>query len=464
MLGVVARGVGSAKLRAGDRIIADRGPRRRDVGAFGMLERIRVRGYKSLHDVDVRFRPLLVVFGPNAAGKSNFVESLLLLSRIVTEQTLRDAFDEPLRGHAHEQFSVPETGLAGLLAQKESSLALEADLAAERTAESRALDRLRYRIEVGIRPAGELVVRDEYLARLKRDGGEKGSPRIQLGEGRDGGPPRVVVRRLGRAGHPTYEERGLGHALVSNRQYGGATRYPDFDRLRAELSSWRTYYLDPRTAMRAPQAPKEVYDIGARGEWLAPFLYRLQVHAEHGRRFAAVRRALQTAIPSVDQLDVTLDERRGTLDITVVQDGTPFSSRVISEGTLRVLALCALAANPWPGALVAFEEPESGVHPRRVEVVARLLLTLVNRGHRQVVVTTHSPALVKALLHLQRQDATARDTIGLLRCGQSAGHTTLSPFDADLPLFHDRSVQEALKAPEDDRVIEEMLTRGWVDD
>jgi len=437
-----------------------------------MLERIHIRGFKSLHDVEVSFRPLLVFLGPNAAGKSNFLEALLLLSRIVTERTLREAFDAPLRGYPHEQFSLPDEGLGGLLAMDEAHLSIEADLSAKRRSGASTLDPLRYSIGININPeSGNLSVYNEYLARLRQDGSAKGLPRIELEDPREapsaephGQRSRLAVRRLGEAGHPVYEDIGLTHALVSNLQYSGETRYPDFDRLRSDLGSWRSYYLDPRTAMRAAQAPREVDDVGAFGEWIAPFLYRLKVHPEYNKQFDAIQRVLRSAIPSIESLDVELDKRRGTLDITIVQDGIPYSSRVISEGTLRVLALCALAASPWPGSLVAFEEPENGVHPRRLDIVAGLLLKLAKDGSRQVVVTTHSPELVNALLRLQREEATGKDLIGLIRCNQRGGESRFAQFDADLPIFRDQDVQKALKNDDDDRTLEAMLMRGWLDD
>lgn len=84
-----------------------------------------------------------------------------------------------------------------------------------------------------------------------------------------------------------------------------------------------------------------------------------------------------------------LDERRGTLDILIRQGGVEYSSRVVSEGTLRVLALCAVAVNPWAGSLLAFEEPENGVHPRRLDLIARLLMSLATDGVRIPVQTDH---------------------------------------------------------------------------
>ncbi len=63
-----------------------------------MLKRLPIRGDKSLRAVGVSFRPLTVLFGPNAAGKSNLVDALQPLSKIATCCRLRDAVAPPSRG------------------------------------------------------------------------------------------------------------------------------------------------------------------------------------------------------------------------------------------------------------------------------------------------------------------------------------------------------------------------------
>lgn len=47
-----------------------------------MLKRIRIRGYKSLRNFQLRLPHLAVLFGPNAAGKSNFLDALQLLAKL----------------------------------------------------------------------------------------------------------------------------------------------------------------------------------------------------------------------------------------------------------------------------------------------------------------------------------------------------------------------------------------------
>lgn len=422
-----------------------------------MLRRFHVQGFKSLLDVDMELAPLVVLMGPNAAGKSNLLEALLLLSRLATEQTLSSALAPPLRGYPLEAFSLPESGLEGLLQEEErAELVLEAEVQPTRLANKKtAPEPLRYRVAVRIQPkSGSLEVADEHLVRLTRSGEAKQKPRIESAG------DHLLVRQLGESGHPRHEPLGLNHTLVSKRQFSGEHRYPDFDRLREELSAWQTYYLDPRIAMREPQPPREVSDIGPRGEWIAPFLYRLKESETHRKNFLAIGRALRSSIPTIEGLDVDLDPRRGTLDIVIRQDGTPYSSRVVSEGTLRVLALCCLAGNPWPGELIAFEEPENGVHPRRIEVIADLLASIAEKGQSQVVVTTHSPTLIAAML---RRAQKAPRRIKLFRCSQEGRASRVRPFLLEGPLFAGDEVRAALRSPEDADLVEAALLRGWLD-
>ena len=93
-----------------------------------MLKQLRVRGFKSLADATFAFPRLTVLFGANAAGKSNVLDAVQALSRIGTLRTLSDALAEPIRGYAIEAFSFPPSGLPGLFASQGAAFTLEADL------------------------------------------------------------------------------------------------------------------------------------------------------------------------------------------------------------------------------------------------------------------------------------------------------------------------------------------------
>jgi len=413
-----------------------------------VLTTLSVRGFKSLAQVDhLELAPLTLFFGPNAAGKSNLLDAIHIFSRLATTRTVAEALGGPVRGLPLEAFNFPGDGLPGLLATKQPTFRLEGEI-------TRSQDRLRYAVEIAIAPkSGTLTVADEYLARLRPKGTPWGNPVIERHR-------RVIrVRRKSKPAHPWEEPVGLNHTLLSNKRYSGK-EYAALQDAREALSAFRAYYLDPRVAMRAPKPPEEVDDIGPLGENLAPFLYRLQ--AEAPKVFQAVRRTLCTLVPSVDDLVVDLDDKRGVINVEIRQDGTPYSARIISEGTLRVLALICVATNPWGGSLVAFEEPENGVHPRRIELIADILgsLALQESPRRQVILTSHSPLFCGAVLRLAREhDREVR----LYRVVREGRHTRFLSFDPNGPLFTDHEIADALTAPSEDGTFEALVLRGLLD-
>lgn len=411
-----------------------------------MLTRLRARGFKSLIDVELTLPQLTVLFGPNAAGKSNIIEAAQLLSAVTTRWTLAEAFDGfTIRGNPLEAFAFPAGGLPALLERSRAGLTLEADLALGEEA-------LRYRVGIQMRPdSGSLTVDDEYLTRLDRSGDPKQKALIERDDGR------LTVRRSTK-GRPSTEEVGYNYTLISDRRLSGE-RYEHIERCRREFEEWRVYYLDPRVNMRAPRPPREVRDIGVLGQDIAPYLHRLQV--EHPKPFAAVKRTLSALIPGIRNLEVELDEKRGLLDIAIEQEGRRVSSRIVSEGTLRVLAVCAIAANPWTHGLVAFEEPENGVHPRRLELLSQLLKSIAIDQGRQLIVTTHSPLFCAAMLRLT---AGCREQMAMLNVQRDARGTTVKQIEFADSLFEGGELAEGFSSQTANGIFEGLILRGILDE
>ncbi|MCY3826136.1 MAG: AAA family ATPase [Candidatus Dadabacteria bacterium] len=415
-----------------------------------MLTKLTVRNFKSLDDVTVELPRLAVLFGPNAAGKSNLLDAIQALSWMGNARTLLDALGGPLpvRGLSFEAFSFPSDGLPALLRKQSARFTLEADLVTKN-------GKYRYRIEPEIDfKSGRLSVADEYLAQLGVAGNPKGTPAIERVDST------LHIRRKGKAGPPRREPLGLNHSILSDLSLGGKD-YLWFEQVRMELYKWRTYYLEPRMVMRVEEPPADVSDIGVHGQYIAPFLYKLQ--AEYPKHFNAVSRTLRSIVPSIDKLTVELDEKRGTLNLLIRQSGIEYSSRVLSEGTLRILALCAIAVNPWENSLLALEEPESGVHPRRLELIAQLLLSLTKQPGRQVIVTTHSPLFADAILKAKRESSSP-DDIGLFNVRRVERATVIEPFNISGPLFKDMEITAALADDMDDGGFESLLLRGLIDE
>lgn len=435
-----------------------------------MLTRIHIQGYKSLKNVEVRLSELFVLFGPNAAGKSNFLDCLQLLSKLATSRTIKEAFEPPYRGKPLESFTFGEQGIKGSLEKDRLSFSIEVDVrlsdavvdavnrqikemrrsssqeseAGEeaKTASAVRERNLRYRIEVEMLPkSGILRVADEYLAALTDKGEPTGRRRPFLS--REGN--RLHLRLEGQA-HPSYYERYLDHSILSLPHY--PPHYPHLVAMRKELENWLFFYFEPRERMRAANPVKEVRHIGLMGEELASFLNTLKALDE--RQFRAVEKALHTIMPNVQGIGVEVSNL-GEVELTLKENGIPVPARILSEGTLRILGLLSLAGAKEQPSLIGFEEPENGIHPRRIQLVAELLKTRASSGETQYIVTTHSPLL---------PDLVSDES--LFVCKRVDGETRIEPFAAWGALAKRGEVDRALMGAEDLTVSERML-RGDFD-
>ncbi len=84
----------------------------------------------------------------------------------------------------------------------------------------------------------------------------------------------------------------------------------------------------------------------------------------------------------------------GTVQIFIREEGLiqPIPATRLSDGTLRYLFLMALLLDPTPPPLICIEEPEIGLHPDILPIIAEMLVEASQRT--QLIVTTHSDALV----------------------------------------------------------------------
>jgi predicted ATPase len=111
-------------------------------------------------------------------------------------------------------------------------------------------------------------------------------------------------------------------------------------------------------------------------------------------------------LPNFVEVDVIDDTENNQYLIKLKdKDKKEYSSRVLSEGTLRILALCILEYDNKYSGLLCFEEPENGINPFNIETMAKLLkylsvdFTDIEMPLRQVIVNTHSPVLVGHINH-----------------------------------------------------------------
>jgi len=393
-----------------------------------MITYIKIHGFKSFHNFEMVFTPLTVVAGVNASGKSNLFDALQLLTRLA-EVDLKTAFSEQ-RGHPSELFTQYD----------EDDYATEMEFIVEMLVNRKVKDnwggevdlkytRLRYQLKIkresNISGFENLYIVDERLENLKHqeDNWVKDYiPKTVLETWR----PKVVTGRRTFPYIQTEDINGITTIVVhQDGQQGNKKVFPaknasqtvlssintiDFKHILAakqEMLSWKFMQLNPEDLREPTRQDMGIRDtITASGKNLAAALFRIKQDDEY--TLTAISRDLNNLLPNLTEVNVYDDKANRQFIIKVKgDDNREFSSRVLSEGTLRLLTLCVLQYDRQHTGLLCFEEPENGIHPFRIEAMAKLLKELTvdfkdtEMPLRQVIVNTHSPVLVSQLINWQ---------------------------------------------------------------
>lgn len=415
-----------------------------------MIKRVAIEGYKSFRSLRLDLKPLTVIFGPNASGKSNFLDALYFISRAVTKKNLTEAF-EGHRGLPLESFYYSDEGYEQLLRKSSVRFAFDVDVelshpviekveeivrgkrkGIDSPASSKKIithNLLRYHLEIEALPeTGYLRVMNERLCAVKPNGQEKKWPTPFLYR-KDNS---IHLRMEGQA-HPVFHKIGLDHTILSTALY--EPHYPHVTAFRMELANWCTYYLEPRVLMREDVPLAEIESLGPRGENLAAFLNTLQ--HKHPKEYESLNLSLRRILPSEASIEIE-HLKEGRVGLRLSENRIKYSARLISEGTLRLIGLLAAIHPSNPATLIAFEEPENGIHPVRLRIISEILKNAVEQYGKQIIVTTHSPIIPDYF-----------EDKHLFVCSKDRQQTTITPFTSLGPLFKSQDIDHALE----DRIL-----------
>ena len=180
-----------------------------------------------------------------------------------------------------------------------------------------------------------------------------------------------------------------------------------------EMESWKLLQLEP-SDLRQPDSINAPFHLESTGLHLPAALFHLasgwSTDYEPGKAgdpeqvYCQVANRLRELIEDVREVSVDRDDKRELLTLLVTgKDGTPYTARSLSDGTLRFLALAVIEMDPQAQGVICLEEPENGIHPERIPAMLDLLRDIATDTEeevdstnplRQVIVNTHSPAVV----------------------------------------------------------------------
>jgi predicted ATPase len=316
-----------------------------------LLSRIELENLLSFKHLDLEMRPLNVLVGPNAAGKSNLIRSLGLVQALPTRglaQVIGGA------GGPRMWINRRTGGIANIRIEGTNDLQFEYALSFQETSQSWAIVRETY---------GDVFERRQDQVTL----GTRGNTVMQTSIG-------INVSVLSEIRHPNEPAMAkLAAALEKIRLY-------------------REFVTGPRAQARYGTSSGLLSDyLLEDGGNLALRLNEMDVDGG----LQSINLAINRLFPLFSEVKILT--RGGITQLFVREKGIdePFAATILSDGTLRLLLLLAVLKDPNPPTLVCIEEPETGLHPDAIRDVAELLIEASSRT--QVVVTTHSPALIDAL-------------------------------------------------------------------
>ena len=354
-----------------------------------MLSSFSITNFKSYRDATLKLAPLTVLIGANAAGKSNAVEALRLLSWIAAGNRLasiRHALQEKehaIRGNVSD---------LGFQTERAFSLACRTDTP----------DWDKYSIKLEVRADDELHIADERLS-----GPASVVPLFEVVTPSRGdlGDMLVAYNNFARGGRKPQiacsdQTAVLCQLMSAARFYRGHKRAQrditaTTRRFHEQLSA--ITWLDPRPSLMRDYAFKTERRLTGSGANLSGVLYNLCQAAELRDDLLEFVRALpEQDIQEIDFIETPRGEVMVTLTETFGGRSTKYDATLLSDGTLRVLAIAAALLSA-EDRLVVIEEIDNGVHPSRAERLLGHMSRLANSRNLRILISSHNPALLDAL-------------------------------------------------------------------
>ncbi|NMO22991.1 AAA family ATPase [Pyxidicoccus fallax] len=309
-----------------------------------MLDRIEIEGFKSIRQMVLDLRPVNVLIGANGAGKSNFIGVFVLLQRMMEGRL---------------QLHVAQAGGADTLLH----------FGRKQTSELRL--RLRYQPDKTFYRVTLVPSAHDALIYGAENYGVDGG----FGFHSDGFGVQTETGLL--AGLPGQ----AGQHKTQVHQVLAGVRVHHFHDTSAAAKVKQSQDINDNEALRSDASN------------LAAFLFLLrEKHPDSYRRLVAT---VRLAAPFFDDFRLRpspFNEQKILLEWSERGSDAYFNAHALSDGTLRFICLATLLLQPAPPPLIIIDEPELGLHPYAIQLLADLVSSASEKS--QVILSTQSVTLV----------------------------------------------------------------------
>lgn len=310
------------------------------------LEQLQIKNFKSIHDQTLRLGRLNVFIGGNGAGKSNLVGVFHFLNRVVAGDL------QNYTGEAGGADSILYFGR-----KQSSSLSIELEFGEGNYTNGYAFD---------LRPTAE----DRFIFSKET----------------------ISFHNRSTYHNPKSLSLGSGHSEARVQTSTEKIAH----HVRDDLDSYRIYHFHDTSNSSRVKQTGDIDDnrrLQADAGNLAAFLYRLQQN--HASYFQNIEDAVRQIAPFFEGFRLEpsrLNADKIRLEWKEKGSDAYFNASALSDGTLRFICLSTLFLQPSLPAVLLLDEPELGLHPAAISLLADLLESASKKT--QVLVATQSVTLV----------------------------------------------------------------------
>lgn len=357
----------------------------------------RLTDFKNFRHAEVDLSaPLTILLGRNGSGKTNLIEGIEVLGALARGTPFTDITELGRRGAVEVRGGLPSCQRFGA-----KSFGLRLDPPEVR--QQRRRSSVSYTLDIAADSSGIHLLRESLML------GEKS---LILASPAEDGLLKVAYDNFSRGPNPSKKLSGSVSVLSRYSELIADTRVNHKRReasraaaaVLAQLPRPYVFDLIPNE-MRNYERKDPQAQLTRSGSNLSSVLFSLKNgHAERGaalhRITKAIRQIPEESFQEIGFAETPLgDVMAGFVtESGSVSNGTPsIDARLLSDGTLRMLAVLSAMETVPSRSRVVIEEFDNGLHPSRAEVVISYLAEAASRRHLNVVLTTHSPAVMNTI-------------------------------------------------------------------
>ena len=418
---------------------------------------LRLPAFKSVRGAEIPIGPVTLLVGRNGSGKSNVLDGLAVLSAFAAGGDLRDSLDGARPG------PVVRGGSEGCAPLGSSSFEIGC------TATYAGAE---YHLDLTVQVSPTVKIHSERLWSVWTSGTRKGEPvdylrsdppdeysgdiSVRWNNGRPGINPAVTMRA-------TQLLTAQAATRVPATTKAGTKVHEVAAIMLSAISG--IFILDPLPHQMREYVPERDNVLRRNADNLSAVLRRLSADPDARDTLLDSTRSLSEAqVSDMSSVSSQLGDVMVTIKELIGGEKRAVSARLMSDGTLRFLAIVAAMLDVPPQALneidgsrvLVAEELENGLHPSQAALLLDRLKTTAAHGQIRTVATTHSPAILDALtgddhrsvmVCTRDQQGWSRvdrltdfpdyfETVGQTSLGESAVRDRLRPHDVDKRAVH----------------------------